>query len=468
MSNLNWSVSQSSTNATTRKGVAAEGILSLFPKNSTHQKTPYNFTVIEGVRGGVPYTEVWLLVNAWYDYDTKRFKRTDVNNFSFGWQWQGGGTYPGEENIGDFINQGVNLWKANGKKAYAEGDPARDQTGEDIGALQPDGSWREFGIMLGWNNHFMLDAYGGMTIGGAGFEIDGSGTSPFKRVSLGLFSGGSSVPNRPVTEYKFAYNGTLWNTQHGLWNKDEDQLDGYYYGLVSPVNFYDQGETVNLGSNRAMMDPMKFVVKKLGGYMRPYVENWHDLFSVDQDGIMELTSWDVLDTITHTYSPAGATTLLIPFPDSSWNKDNMIITNLVGVTVYYDEMLRNKTHTWTSAGLQINLEFGYYTSVRTSIQKVKKNRLKINPSSGITINDAPLTEKVVVDVDLIAGTTDFNLNFPDSSWTKENTMVVAVIGTLADGNRRQLGVNVTMTPYGMYGGLGTSDYVSAKVILQKY
>lgn len=76
--------------------------------------------------------------------------------------------------------------------------------------------------------------------------------------------------------------------------------------------------------------------------------------------------------------------------------------------------------------------------------------------------------KKVVPVSLIAGTTDFNINFPDSSWSKDNTLVVAIIGTLADGNTRQLATNATMTPYGMYGGLGTNDYVSAKVILQKY
>lgn len=118
---MDWGIKGSSNSGDKKTTVRAEGTMSLFPRNSQQQKTPYNFTVIEGIRGGVPYTEVWLLVNAWYDYDTKRFKRTDVNNFSFGWQWQGGGTYPGEENIGDFINQGINLWKANGKKLMQKG-----------------------------------------------------------------------------------------------------------------------------------------------------------------------------------------------------------------------------------------------------------------------------------------------------------------------------------------------------------
>ncbi|MEK4006100.1 hypothetical protein [Paenibacillus sp. FSL H3-0333] len=463
---LSWGVKSTTNKNSTKTPIRAEGTLSLWPKNSTDQNSPYNFAVIEGVRGGVPFTEVWLMVNAYYDYATHRFKRVNTMNFSFGWQWMGGGTYPGEENIGDFVNQGINLWKANGKAAYAEGDPARDLTGEDIGAYE-NGEWREFGIMLGWNNHFMLDAYGGMTIGGAGFEIDGSGTSPFKRVSLGKFSGGSR-DGKAVNDYVYAYNGTCWNTQHGLWNKDEDQLDGYYYGLESPINFYDQGETFNPGSNRADMQHTKFVVKKLPGYMRPHVENWQNLLSINQDGLMELNGFDTIATFSRDDNPNGATTLLIPFPDSTWNKDNMIITSFIGTTIYYTEHMKNKGMTWTNEGLLLNLDFGYYTNIHTSFKKIKKNIIKINPSSGITINDTPLNSRKIVNVDLIPGSTDFNMNFPDSSWTKENTMVVAVIGTLADGNRRQLAVNCTITPYGMYGGLGTNEYTSAKVILEKY
>jgi hypothetical protein len=449
----------------TKQGSRTNGALSLYPVDSNmHHHAPYNFTVITGVRGGVPYTEVWILINAWYDYETKRFKRTDVDNFSFGWQMQGGGTYPGEENIGDFINQGVNLWKANGKKAYGKGDPMRDLTNEDIGAIQPDGSWREYGIMLGWNNHFMLDAYGGMTIGGAGFEIDGAGTSPFKRISLGKFSGGSSSA-RPVTDYQYAYNGTCWNTQHGLWNKDEDQLAGYYYGMVSPINFYDQGPTINLGSNRADMNNAKFVIRRLGGFQRPYVENWQDELEIE-NGEMKLSSWEIVDTITSNINPSGATTIVIPFPNSSWNKDNMIIADLVGTTAYYTEMLRNKTHTWVTGGLQINIEFGYYTNVKYTIQKLLKSTISIHPRKGVSVNGAP--DKLTINADMISGTTDFNASFPDPSWNKTNTMVLGVIGVLADGNRRQLSTNVTFTPYGMYGGLNTNEYVSAKVILQKY
>ncbi|NOJ74231.1 hypothetical protein, partial [Paenibacillus alvei] len=249
---------------------------------------------IHTIRNGVEVQEFWLLINARYDHTTKRFKRINLDNFSFGWQMQANGTYPGEENIGDFVNQGMNLWKANGKKAYAVGDPAREQTGEDIGAYQPDGSWREFGIMLGWNNHFMCDAYGGMTIGGAGFEIDGAGTSPFCRLSLGKFSGGSSVPNRPVTEYMFTYNGTCWNTQHGLWNKDVDNISGFFYGLKAPVNYYDTPDgSFNPWSNRADMDKAEFVVMKLPGGKSHHVENWEHLVQITTSGKAKIHGHDV-------------------------------------------------------------------------------------------------------------------------------------------------------------------------------
>jgi hypothetical protein len=453
---------------------AARGKFSIFPFGYIGEESPYNFQTIVGEREGVPFTEMWVFVNAYYDEKTQRFKRVNVDNFSFGWQWMGGGTYPGEASIGDTINQGMNLWKANGKKAYGVGDPSRDLTGEDIGALQGDGSWREFGIMLGWNNHFMLDAYGGMTIGGAGFEIDGSGTSPFKRVSVGLFSGGSSDPSRPIQDYKFAYNGECWNTQHGLWNKDEDQLAGYFYGMESPVNFYDQDENLNLGSNRADMNHCKFVFKHLGPYSRPYVENWQNILELDQDGVMNINSFPAEVTLTQHYNPAGGHTIFVPFPDGTWDKTNLVVSDLVGTMITpggtsTDVMLRDRTHTWEAGGLRVDVRESYYTDIKITINRVKKHTMQLDPKSGILVGGVPINDNtVVIDASMIASTTDFNADFPDASWNQNNTMAVGIIGVLPDGNRRQLSTNITFTPYGMYGGLGTNEYVSAKVILKKY
>lgn len=313
------------------ENVIMNGSLGIREPGNQGSHAPYNFAVIKGERNGVQYTEIWILVNAWYDYTTKRFKRYNVNNFSFGWQLQGGGTYPGEETIGDFTNQGVNLWKANGKSAYGPHDQMRDQTGEDIGAPDGQGGWREFGIMLGWNNVFMCDSYGGMTIGGSGFEIDGSGMSPFKRVSLGKFSGGSVNPNRPVQDYVFAYNAELWNTQHGLWNKDVNDQPGYIYGMVAPINFYDTPDgSFNPYSNRADMKKAKFVVMQLPENQSHHVENWKYIVDIDPNGHTQIKGLDVPLTkpITVELNSSGAANVF--YPDGSWNKSNSYILSVKG------------------------------------------------------------------------------------------------------------------------------------------
>ncbi|WP_245596206.1 hypothetical protein [Paenibacillus taiwanensis] len=333
------------------------------------EQSKYNFVVLTGIRGGVEYTELWILVNAWYDYATQRFKRINVNNFSFGWQLQGGGTYPGEELTGDPMNQGVSLWKANGKKAYSVGDPMRELTGEDIGAPDGQGGWREFGIMLGWNNVFMCDSYGGMTIGGSGLEIDGSGVSPFKRVSLGKFSGGSIDPNRAYVDYGYAYNGSMWNSQHGMWNMDEYKYNSFFWGMVSPLDFYDTG-AYNPDSNRALLDNTKWVWRLLSKHKEPKVENWIDVFEISQAGEAKLMGKSVAAIF----------------------------------------------------------------AVRADIVNV----------------------------------TDFNMLYPDATWNKSNTLIVAVKGVLKDGTIKQLGaINATYTDYGVYGYLG-QGFTSAQVCISKY
>ncbi|MEK4510250.1 hypothetical protein [Paenibacillus sp. FSL K6-2524] len=355
----------------TETGMRINQGLSIFPEWSDQAYSPYNFAVITGVRGGVAFSEMWILVNARYDYTTKRFKRINVDNFSFGWQYQAGGTYPGEESIGDTVNQGMNLWKANGKKAYGPNDPAREKTGEDIGALQPDGSWREFGIMLGWNNHFMCDAYGGMTIGGSGFEIDGSGTSPFKRVSFGKFSGGSKDATKKYTDYGYAYNGTMWNAQHGMWNMDERGYNSFYWGMISPLDWYDGGY-FNPNSGRAKLEGpgTAWVWRKLNKNTDPKVENWADIAAISDDGHM----------------------------------------TLMGKTV-------------------------------------------------------PAMLEVKADV---VNITDFNMAYPDSTWNKTNTVIIAVKGVLKNGSLKQIGgFTATFTDYGAYGYLGNDGFVSAKIMISK-
>ncbi|WP_238322712.1 hypothetical protein [Gorillibacterium massiliense] len=344
--------------------------LGFYPESGNLPQAPYNFAVITGMRGGVEYTELWILVNAWYDYKTKRFKRVDLDNFSFGWQLQGGGTYPGEESTGDFINQGVNLWKANGKKAYGEDDPSRELTGEDIGALQSDGSWREFGIMLGWNNHFMCDAYGGMTIGGSGFEIDGSGTSPFKRISLGKFSGGSTDSAKAYPDYGYAYNGTLWNGQHGLWNMDERGYNSFFWGMVSPLDFYDTGY-YNPYTGRAKLEGTKMVWRKLPKNTDPRVENWFDIAAISEDGSMTLMGKPVPAVLEVKADIVNMTDFNMAYPDDTWNKHNIVILAVKGVLESGNlKQVGGYNATFTDYGAYGYLGSGEFISAKILISKI--------------------------------------------------------------------------------------------------
>ncbi len=293
----------------------------------------YNIAILNTVRNGVKCNELWLLINARYDYEAKRFKRINVNDFSFGWQMQGGGTYPGEEAIGDVTNQGMNLWKANGKHAYGVNDPSRDLTGEDIGAWQSDGSWREFGIMLGWNNVFMNDSYGGMTIGGSGFEIDGSGTSPFKRLSLGKFSGGSIDPNKKPQDYVFTYNGTCWNTQHGLWNMDVKETDSFFWGMESPINWYDNpNKTFDPYSNRADLTQAKYVIKRLPANKDSKFENWENVLEIDcKNNEGKIGGKPIVTTLTVSAQIVNTTDFNMAYPNATFNKNNTFILGVKGI-----------------------------------------------------------------------------------------------------------------------------------------
>lgn len=330
----------------------------------------FNMAVIHETKNNLDYVELWLLINAKYDHKTGRFKRINVDNFSFGWQMQGGGTYPGEENFGDFINQGMNLWKANGKKAYGKDDPNRNLTNEDIGALQSDGTWKEFGIMLGWTNVFMNDSYGGMTIGGAGFEIDGNGMYPYCRVSLGKFGGGSNDTNKKPEDYVFSYCGMIWNAYHGLFDSDNKGIDSYFWGMEAPIDYTPFGKPFNPYSNNAELENAKFVIKRRKANASHHVEDWEYIFKLD-----------------------------ISKNETYINNDRLTITKTVDATIV------NKT--------------------------------------------------------------DFNINYPDSTWTKDNTLLLAVKGSLEDGTIKQLGsINATYTDTGIFGFLG-EGYTSAKIILSK-
>ena len=140
----------------------------------------FNYAIITKTEGTITYEELWILSNAYYDYTAERFVKIDDTHTSFGVQIQANGTYPGEAELGYSDNVGINIWRNPKKSDVYKDTTAYDYTDFDnknyLGAKRlSDNKWVEYAISSGWNNSFMIDSYGGMTIGGSGFEIDGNG-----------------------------------------------------------------------------------------------------------------------------------------------------------------------------------------------------------------------------------------------------------------------------------------------------
>lgn len=254
--------------------------LSIIDSMNSDSLSIFNIEVITTNRAGIESIELWILINARYDRETNRFKRINLDNFSFGWQMQASGTYPGEEAFGDYINQGINLWKANGRKAYDIDSADYNAVTEDIG-VEIDGVWYEFGYMHGWNNHFMNDSYGGMTIGGNGFEIDGAGLHPYARVSRGIYAGGS-INHTNKEDYEFAYTGIIENSFHGLNGKDDVNKKSLYFGFkselldINPRTFVDEETTY-------------FTIMEHPSGADDVIEEWNELYQFIPDGNIKVT-----------------------------------------------------------------------------------------------------------------------------------------------------------------------------------
>lgn len=234
---------------------------------------------------GIEYLEFWFLINATYDDSTMRFNRVDITRNSFGIQLQGKGTYPGEAAFGDDVNQGIGFWRATGTKYFevnGDTDTAKKLT-QAIG-YDDNGTWRDFGVYVGWNNCFMMDSYGGMTIGGAGFEIDGNGFNPYGRISLSKFGGGSKTSNNPE-DYLFGMNGICWNAFHQLYSSDDINDDSYFFGLKAPIDFYQDGsETINLSSNKCSMKDTSLVFMRRQAGSGHTIEDWKTVFEIKNTG----------------------------------------------------------------------------------------------------------------------------------------------------------------------------------------
>ena len=231
--------------------------------------------------------DYWILVNAFYDYTLKRFIKIDNTQTSFGIQLQATGTYAGEEEI-DPGNTGVNLWRnpafydINGNFIVYTDTSTYDYTDVEeknhIGAKKlSDGTWVQYAIASGWNNAFMLDSYGGMTIGGAGFEVDGNGIFPFTRLTHSMYTDDEDNRWALFGLLDNAYHATFWD-----WGCDSNATYSWFVGLRSPIS------TGNMKDNTQT----EFIVMYND---TPYnqdnqyeldVSKWHIVFRIGTQGVI--------------------------------------------------------------------------------------------------------------------------------------------------------------------------------------
>ena len=261
----------------------------------------FNFAVITRIETALDESiitneEFWILSNSYYDYDAKRFVKIDGTHTSFGIQIQANGSYPGEAALGYNDNVGINVWR-NPKKSDVYKDTEHyDYTDWDeknyIGCKRlADEKWVEYGISSGWSNSFMIDSYGGMTIGGAGFEIDGNGIFPFTRLTSSAYRVQRYEDGEPVLDENdepvyddYYLLGLLDNAYHPTlfgWDCDSNSYYSWFVGLRFPSAGYLQKDSKNA----------EFVVMYNDTTPNPNnthelnVDNWHVVFSVGKDGI---------------------------------------------------------------------------------------------------------------------------------------------------------------------------------------
>lgn len=244
----------------------------------------YNFAMIsqEDYAGG----DYWILVNADYNYDLKRFIKINDTKTSFGIQLQSGGTYAGEEEI-DPNNTGVNVWRcppfrdSNGDFVVYKDTSVYDYSDvEDksyIGVSRlSDGAWVEYGIASGWNNAFMLDSYGGMTVGGAGFEIDGNGIFPFTRLTHSIYTDSNDDTYALFGLLDNAYHPTAWG-----WECDSNSTYSWFVGLRTPVS-----NNIKDNTNTEFIVMYNDTTYDNNDIHNIDVSDWHIVFRINTNGVV--------------------------------------------------------------------------------------------------------------------------------------------------------------------------------------
>ena len=239
----------------------------------------FNFATISKTEGGIDYIEYWLLINAYYDETIERFIKMDGTATSFGIQMQAKGTYPGEGNLGYTNNSGINIWRNPRKSEVYKDTTNYDYSDFDnnnhIGAKKrSNNEWVEFAIGSGWSNNLMTDSYGGVTIGGAGIEIDGNNIFPYSRLTSSKYNDGTN---------NYYLLGILENAYHPTvteWDCDNNTKQAWFFGFKYPEK--TGAKDSENGKFIVMYNDMNHIDPTANGYTIEdmNVADWHVILEV--------------------------------------------------------------------------------------------------------------------------------------------------------------------------------------------
>lgn len=320
-------------------------------KYDTSSSNKFNFAIIKKEETNITYEELWILSNAYYDYTHKRFVKIDPTHATFGIQIQANGSYPGEAELGYMDNVGINIWRNPIKEDAFKDSSSFDYSDWDnnnyIGAKRlSDNSWQEFGISTGWNNSFMVDSYGGMTIGGAGFEVDGNGIYPYTRLTSSAYTDENNN-----TYYLLGLLDNAYHPTTGGWDCDSNEFYSWFIGIKFP---HKLGSYLKKDSENA-----KFVVMyndnnnaDLTDTHNIDVSDWHVVFETDISTTKGLVDGTLTEFAAKNHSHASLESRLSSLEnDSGWldlnltgnfylfNNDNPVQYRKVGKTVQVKGMI---------------------------------------------------------------------------------------------------------------------------------
>lgn len=128
----------------------------------TFTENKYNFAIIRKTEKDVQYEEMWILVNASYDYTNKKFTKIDKYAISLGIQLQTKGDHPGynlwicpawlDSNDEYIVEMDEDCYDYTDMKTegYIGAEYDNEYWGDD------NGTWRTFNIPTGWNQSTLI------------------------------------------------------------------------------------------------------------------------------------------------------------------------------------------------------------------------------------------------------------------------------------------------------------------------